>query len=102
MSKRKTTETEPKVSEKKPKLEEKVKEKKERKKSESKSNSNESHNDSHTTISPNTPPGDPPEPEELIKVYYNKKMHLIMMSTFSTYMYTYLLLHCLLFLGILK
>lgn len=27
--------------------------------------------ETHVTLSPKTPPGDPPEPEELIKVYFN-------------------------------
>ncbi|KAI5637909.1 hypothetical protein NE865_09424 [Phthorimaea operculella] len=69
VSKRKSTDTEPKEPEKKPKLDkEKEKEKKDRQRRRSETKVEvDGQIETHTTLSPKTPPGDPPEPEELIK-----------------------------------
>ncbi|KAJ2943654.1 hypothetical protein O0L34_g16766 [Tuta absoluta] len=69
VSKRKSTDTEPKEPEKKPKLDkEKEKDKKDRQRRRSETKVEvDGQIETHTTLSPKTPPGDPPEPEELIK-----------------------------------
>lgn len=75
VSKRKSTDTEIKDPEKKPKIDDKEKEKegrkekgkRDRKRSETKVEVDGTI-ETHTLLSPKTPPGDPPEPEELIKV----------------------------------
>ncbi|CAG4946930.1 unnamed protein product [Parnassius apollo] len=64
VKKRKSSDTDIKETEKKPKLENK--ENRERRRSETKVEV-DGHIETHITLSPKTPPGDPPEPEELIK-----------------------------------